>query len=292
MAKELRQSRKLEVVGFPDFWQHVHDTYAKSFEAAAELTSIGNEAFNVPLAEPLHKVARHIAKTVWNSFGALMILVLNGYGPDAMKIARGMFEASVTLGYLRLHPDRVEDYIDFHAIIRKRFHDYMKQSAPEQLKRYSPDVIREIETDFARVAPKFRTKSGRLRANWAKLPLREMAKEVGQEGLYVMFYSFASAMHHSDVSGMVAQTLWTEAEDVLDVDIAPSDKWLRESLIIGHGSVVGVLHAYNQITGAGLEQLVDRSTKLFVDAWGHADREAAPAPDTRQKSGSEELGGG
>jgi hypothetical protein len=281
MVSELTQSRKLEVVGFPDFWQHVHDSYAKSFEAAAELTSLGNEVFNIPLAEPLHKVARHIAKTVWNSFGALMILVLNGYGPDAMKIARGMFEASVTLGYLRLHPDEVDDYIDFHAVIRKRFHDNMKQSSPEQLKRYSHDVIREIESDFARVAPRFRTKSGRLRGNWAKRSFREMAKEVGQEGLYVMFYSFASSMHHSDMSGMVAQTLRTEAEDVLDVDIAPSDKWLKESLIIGHGAVVGVLRAYNEITKAGLDQVVDRSTQSFVDAWGHKDRNPTSAPDAR-----------
>jgi hypothetical protein len=281
MANDLKQSRKLEVVGFPDFWQHVHDSYAKSFEAAAELTSIGNEAFNVPLAEPLHKVARHIAKTVWNSFGALMVLVLNGYGPDAMKIARGMFEASVTLGYLRIHPDQVDDYIDFHAVIRKRLHDYMKQSSPDQLGRYSQNVIREIETDFARVAPRFRTKSGRLRASWAKRSLREMSKEVGQEQLYLTFYSFASSLHHSDMSGMVAQTLRTEAEDVLDVDIAPSDKWLRESLIIGHGAVVGVLREYNEITKAGLDKIVERSTQLFVDAWGHNTRNPISASGTR-----------
>ncbi len=267
MANELGQGRRLSAVGFPDFWQHAYDNYAKSFEAAAELTSIGNEAFNAPLAEPLHKVARHIAKTVWNSFGALMVLVLNGYGPDAMKIARGMFEASVTLGYLRLHPLDVDNYIDFHAVIQKRLFDQMKQS-PDQLKRYSQDVVREIEAAFARVAPKFRTKSGGLRSNWANRSFREMAKEVGKEELYEKFYRFASSMHHSDMSGMVAQTLTTEAEDVLDVDIAPSDKWLRESLIIGHGSVVGVLNDYNEITKAGLDEVVERATKAFVDAWG------------------------
>lgn len=281
MVDDLRQSRKLEVVGFPDFWQHVYDTYAKSFEAAAELTLIGNEAFNAPLAEPLPKVARHLAKTVWNSFGAVVILVLNGYGPDAMKIARGMFEASVTLGYLRLHPDQVDDYIDFHVVIRKKFHDHMKQSSPEQLKRYSQDVMREIETDFTRVARRFRTKSGGLRTSWAKKSFREMAKEVGQEALYVTFYKFASSMHHSDMSGMVAQTLRTEAEDVLDVDVAPSDKWLKESLVIGHGAVVGVLRAYNEITKAGLDQVVERSTQLFVDAWGPKDRNPASTPDPR-----------
>lgn len=279
MAGNITQSRRLEVVGFPDFWQHVHDNYAKSFDAAAELMSIGNEAFSHPLTEPLHKVSRHIAKTVWNSFGALMVLALNGYGPDAMKIARGMFEASVTLGYLHLHPEQLDDYIDFHAVIRKRFHDYMKQSAPEQLKRYSHDVVREIEADFARVAPRFRTKSGGLRTSWAKKSFREMAREVGQEALYVNFYKFASSMHHSDMSGMIAQTLRTEAEDALDVDIAPSDKWLRESLIIGHGAVIGVLRAYNEITEAGLDQVVERLTQTFVDAWGQKDRNPPSADD-------------
>ncbi|MGB8064514.1 MAG: DUF5677 domain-containing protein [Candidatus Sulfotelmatobacter sp.] len=269
MPEDSRTDTKMLVgVGFPDFWQHVHDKYAKFFEAAVELTAVGNEVFNVPLSEPLHKLARHISRMVWNSFGSLMVLVLNGYGADAVKIARGMFEASVTLGYLRLHPELVDDYLDYHFVIQKRFYDFMKESAPDQLKRISDSVLRDMEVNFARVAPKFEARSGKRRTNWAKASFREMAKEVGKEKLYLTFYRFASSMHHSDVGGVFAQTQPLEAEDILDVDIAPSDKWLGVALIIGHGAVVSVLGDYNEITKQGLDSVVERARQLFVEAWG------------------------
>jgi hypothetical protein len=75
-------------------------------------------------------------------------------------------------------------------------------------------------------------------------------------------------MHHSDVGGLFAQTQTSEVEDVLDVDIAPSDKWLKESLITGHAAVVAVLSEYNEITKAGLDSVVERARRLFIDAWG------------------------
>jgi len=264
------ETKKLVGVGFPDFWQHVHDKYAKCFEAAIELTSVGNQVFNTPLSEPLHKASRHIARMVWNSFGSLMLLVLNGYGADAMKIARGMFEASVTLGYLRLHPALIDDYFDYLFVLQKRLYESMKDSAHNQPQRFSADVVREMEANFARVAPKFRGPSGKLRANWAKASFRDMAREVGKEELYLLFYRFASSMHHSDIGGLFAQTQTFGAEDVLDVDIAPSDKWLNEALIIGHGAVVAVLSDFNEITKQGLDRVVERARRLFIAAWGKA----------------------
>jgi hypothetical protein len=197
-----------------------------------------------------------------------MLLVLNGYGADAMKIARGMFEASVTLGYLRIHPGLIDDYLDYHFVIQKRLYDAMKDSSPGHLQRISAGVRREMEVNFARVAPRFRARSGKLRANWAKVSFREMAREVGKEQQYLVFYRFASSMHHSDVGGLFAQTQTSEVEDVLDVDIAPSDKWLKESLITGHAAVVAVLSEYNEITKAGLDSVVERARRLFIDAWG------------------------
>jgi hypothetical protein len=116
--------RRVTAVGFPDFWQHAHDLFPEFFGAAsAEVISIGNEAFKGTLTRPIDKVARHISRTVWNSFGSVMLLALNGCGVDAMKVARGMFEASVTLGYLRLHQELVDDFLDYHFVIQKQRND-------------------------------------------------------------------------------------------------------------------------------------------------------------------------
>jgi hypothetical protein len=200
-----------------------------------------------------------------------MLLALNGCGVDAMKLARGMFEASVTLGYLRLHQELVDDFLDYHFIIQKQRNDFMKEHAPEQLKSISESLQREIELGFARVAPKFRNRLGKVRSSWCKVSIREMTKAVGKEELYLTFYRFASSMHHSDIGGLFAQTEALESDDVLDVDVVPSDAWLKEALISAHGAVISVLRDYNEITNLGNEQFVERADKSFLETWGTAE---------------------
>ena len=52
-------------VGYPDFWQHVHDQFPKFFGTASlELVDIGNTAFRGSLSDPLNKIARHLARMV------------------------------------------------------------------------------------------------------------------------------------------------------------------------------------------------------------------------------------
>jgi hypothetical protein len=78
-------------------------------------------------------------------------------------------------------------------------------------------------------------------------------------------------MHHSDIGGVFAQTQPLEVEDILDVDIAPSDSWLGAALIIGHGAVLAVLGDYNEITKQGLDGVVERARQLFIEAWGNTE---------------------
>lgn len=259
---EQMQQHKV-IAGFPEFWQKAHDKYPLFFKAAKELMPLENEIFKKPASEPLHKVLRHIAKIVSNSLGALITLVLNGYGNDAMKIARGMFEGAVTVGYLKGHPEQVEDYLDFHWIRQKRLYDYMKKSDPDLLQRVSPEKIAEMKRQLAVVAPRFTGSRGKLRNSWSKVKLRQMAEEVGLGDLYPTFYSFASSMHHIDIGG-----LFSQAEDeTLDVDVAPSDKWLGDALIIGHNTVLHVLHDYNEVAQLGFDKELEKAFSAFQVAW-------------------------
>jgi hypothetical protein len=66
-------------------------------------------------------------------------LALNGYGHDAMRIARGMYEAAVNATYLKLHPDEIDDYVDYHWVIQKKLYDYMQ--------RYDPELLGKIPTE-------------------------------------------------------------------------------------------------------------------------------------------------
>ena len=148
-------SEKVQMVGFPDFWQTGHHENPAAFKAVAELRQLENALFAKPISEPLHKVMRHLAKVSANSLRALTTLLLNGYGHDGMKIARGIFEASVTVAYLRKHPNELEDYFDFESVLTKRRLDYHDRRYPELVKGLPPERRKEIEDNYVAVVGRF-----------------------------------------------------------------------------------------------------------------------------------------
>src|SRR6185437_9197565 len=111
--------------GYPDFWPIAYREHEKFFEAADKTEPLMNEIFSVGQADPMHKVLRHLSKMVSNSFSALLILGINGFGNDAMKLARGMFEIALTVAYLKQHPEEFDDYMDYHWIIAMKRHEYV-----------------------------------------------------------------------------------------------------------------------------------------------------------------------
>jgi hypothetical protein len=266
--------QRLTCVGYPDFWQRVHDQFPKFFDSATvELAEIGNTAFRRPLAEPLHKIARHLTRMVLNSLNSVSILALNGCGVEAMKIARSMFETAVTLGYLHLHPEEVEDYLDYHFVIQKQRLDFMKAHVQERFQQIPANVLQETEADYARVAPRFQDRKGKVRGSWCRTSIRQMTTEVGKEKLYLSFYKFASSIHHGDIGGATASSASLTDDNVLDVEIVPSDAWLKYALMIAHDAAICALRDYNKIVTAGIDETVERVFRSYIAAWGKVESE-------------------
>ena len=73
-------------IGYPEFRSLVYARYSAPIQEAVNLSGFGSEMFKKPVSELLHKVTGRIACIVSNPLGAVVMLVLNGYGNDAMKI--------------------------------------------------------------------------------------------------------------------------------------------------------------------------------------------------------------
>src|SRR5436309_6801185 len=97
-------------IGYPDFWPVMLQKYEKFFLYVNDLGPTIDESFSRGHTEPLHKVCRHLAKMVSNSLCAVVLLGVNGFGIDALKIGRTMFEAAVSVAYLHKHPHEYDDY--------------------------------------------------------------------------------------------------------------------------------------------------------------------------------------
>ena len=90
-----------------------------------------------------------------------------------------------------------------------------------------------------------------------------MAEEVGMDQLYQTFYFISSSMHHFDFGGLSAQS----EKDSMDADIAPSESWLKEALIIGHGAVLHCLVYYNEVARLEMDNELNAASENFKQAW-------------------------
>lgn len=261
---------RIQQVGYPDFWPVSMEKNRKFFLVTQNIGLTIDEIFCVGMSEPLHKVARHLAKMVANSMSAVMVLGLNGFGIDGLKIARSMFEMSVTLAYLRKHPEELDDYLDFHFIVGMKRHEYMEKYAPHLLTRVAPEAIESIKNGYSRVSPRYMNKYRKVRGRWSKKSFGAICFDVDPKlgELYLTLYDLTSRVIHGDISGVAAQA--DPEPGVLDVDIAPSQKFVALALMTAHGAFVRAASEYIAMTRPELQPIADRLDADFVTAWKHA----------------------
>jgi hypothetical protein len=251
------------IAGFPEFWQKAHDRYPRFFEATNTLVPLVNQVLAKPIGGKLPRVLHHMTAVISNSFGSLIALALNGYGHDGVRIARGMFETSVNAAYLSKDPTEIEDYLDYHWIRQKRLMDYMQKDDPALFKQLEQRVIDEINSEYAKVAPRFKTSQGKVRKEWCSKTLRDRAELVGMGKLYPTFYGYASSIHHGDFAGLAAQI----STGNFRTEIAPSFQAIKDALVMGHQSVLVVISHFNEIAALSLDTEIKEANDAFLKAW-------------------------
>ena len=254
-------SNTVEMVGFPDFWQKAEAANTAAFEAIKDLFPIQQVLFSKPVSKSLHKVTRMIAKVTCNSLTALMVLVLNGCGSDAMKIARSMFEASVTLDYLLNHPEQVTDFLEFKHIQDKRRLCFLDSQNSKHRIDFPDERRAEIESEYKRVLPRYAGQNGKPRRSWCRKNVYEMAQELNVVELYRTFYEMASSLHHVDISAVIPQD-----SDALDIT-TPSRDWILDALRMGHMTALATLSRYNEVACHGMEGQLKGALDAFKQAW-------------------------
>ncbi len=156
-----------------------------------------------------------------------------------------------------------EYYIDYYWVERKRLIDYMKVDDPKLFAKLEKKFLDEIDTEYAKVAPKFTNSKGKVRKEWCTESLRARAEAAGLGKFYPTFYGFASSIHHGDFVGMSAQISGGQFKP----ELAPSFQAIRDALIMGHQSVIVVISNFNEAAGLGIKAEVQIAADHFVKAW-------------------------
>ena len=251
------------VAGFPEFLHKAHDAFLPFFAATDQLVPLVNAVLAKPIRGQLPRILPYMTAIISNSLGSLMTLALNGYGHDAVRIARGMFENSVNAAYLAKHPTEVQDYLDYHWIRQRRLLDYMRKGDPALFHLLRQSDIHDIDTEYAKVVPRFTSQNGKVRKDWCANNLRQRTEVVGMGKFYPTFYGYASSIHHGDIGGLAAQI----SAGKFQTDIAPSFHAIRDALIMGHQAVIVVIDNFNDVAALGLADEIKTAVEGFQKAW-------------------------
>jgi hypothetical protein len=103
---------QVKVAGFREMWRPVYSKYMAFFECAFKLQGIVSEMITSPVHGQLPQIIGQMAAAASNNYGAILTLVLNGFGNDAMKLARSLFEIELNILRLKNHPDDLRDFLD------------------------------------------------------------------------------------------------------------------------------------------------------------------------------------
>lgn len=248
-------------VGCPEMWQPIHTKYKPVFDCAVKLSGIVNEIIKVPVGGKLLQISGRMIAAASNTAGALQVLVLNGYGHDAMKLARSLFEIEVNLAWFQLHPDEIEDFTEYHHVQQKRYYDMFTD---EQKTAFPKERYDHMMAAYNAALPRFAVKGNPTlpRNEWCRVSIYKRAKETGRLELYKISYGQASSIHHLDFSGIAAS-----AGDDFLADMAPSSKHLDTALICGIGSWQRSLVIYDELGNLGFKERLENDTgAAYVEA--------------------------
>ncbi len=213
-----------------------------TLRASMELVKISNGILYEPVAEPLHKVIRAMTRIIVNSNGAVLTVATAGYGNDAAKIVRSMFEGAVTIAYLRKHPDLVFDYIDYFKIKRWQYFEAIIAKDAELVKELGDKKIADMKKEYQQVLPEFQDKKGKPLRSWCRVSVYDRAVAVGLGDFYPAFYVQASGMEHLDMTGLMSQA----SANAFDVEVAPSETYVRQSLAVAFNMTFRALFDFNE----------------------------------------------
>lgn len=244
--------------GYPEFWPQAYTQFQLQFEAIKGLMTLGSEmlkAAEAKAVEPTKNLICDLSRVTLTAACEVIVLCGNGCGAGAVKIVRGMFESQWTAEYLHQHPEEVEDYVEFSKVILWRKLCWLQKNIPEKARSIPQQVTKRIEDEFDKVKTRFSNGKGKVRWEWSKKSIREIADDIGRSMQYELPYAIACSIHHGNFEGLSAH--FPEGSGEMEFIPPPSTQWIGKALLAAHMNVWFVLNTLNDSYGLGFDAQLD-----------------------------------
>ncbi len=261
-------SEMAPIFGFQEFWPKSYEVYGPVFEAFARFGDLTNRMLAAADAKPtdtVEKAVYFLTRLTAFVLNDVVLLCGNGSGTGAMKIVRGMFETSTLAEYLRRNPKEVDDYVDFGRILSWRRYQWLLAKAPETAKQFTAEKVKELESEYNRVASRFTNNKGKIRNQWTTKSIGEMAQEMGRTDQYELVYSLGCSIHHANFEGLTGYI--EMKDDMVTMDGPPSFKWTGSALIAAHTYLLFALDTLNECCKLAFDEETTAAGEEFNAVW-------------------------
>lgn len=240
-ARSATNSTELPVVGYPDFAQQVSERFPKHCACWGPLYETANHI--VQRSEAGHRLAVLLsAEAAFNAFNAIILLALNGLGPDAMVVCRSLLETAMGTAYLAADEARLPNYIEYGRLVQHRI--AKRWEAGQRV-----DLINATKAGHDSAMNRFPKKN----LSWHQLQNHQLAAETGYKDVYDDYYPLWSSIAHGD---FLATTSRLSPEGRFQPP--PAWEFIDDALELGAEITARMFYQVTRLLKLGYESTVDR----------------------------------
>jgi hypothetical protein len=184
----------LDAVGVR-IWRFVRDTQSAIYDRWRDN----------PLPGAGDKASSHLCQRADQTLAAIAGLCKLHRSFAVAPLVRTLFELSTQLEYILQDPEpRAQDYLDYMHITRYKQQQALLDNPVGVISQHLAKSPRrrqgeqEARAQFDRVRPRFRTEKGKIYAAWYRSTFADLARRMGREQEYHLWYRLCSGWAHGD----------------------------------------------------------------------------------------------
>jgi hypothetical protein len=203
-------------------------------------------------------LVREFVQVVSDAFSAVSLLIVNGYGIEAMILIRNMYENVVNCEYLVANESEIPNFLNYQWIDAEMRFKRLMASSPADAPKLTNEQLKELQDNANAVRAAFlrdptKPKKG-VRDSWCKKPLIERAISPALKRLYPWIYSIGSGIVHGNVPALMYRgSVGAKSR------YAPSPDFVRYAMIRVHFLLAHILEIANATANLGLTSLAERN---------------------------------
>lgn len=260
--------------GHSDEWDFFAARWGPAIEALTRAHQTCFDILRLPRPDGQEEnVIYLLAEACLKEFEEICLLAGNGYGSGATKLLRSFYERAVTLSYLALKPEKIQQFIDYssihwHKLLDEadRIHSPVNLTA-EQRQKITGDYESHKDHFMEYLCKPCNRR--RPQMSWTKKPIPDQAAEVNPMLRALCFNAYLRPTFylHTTFLGVAWQAEKTEADELRLFGRAVERASAQESLELAHILLVHVVDVVNHFFKLGQDGRVNEIADEWKDSW-------------------------